>query len=44
MEVVIVLFDNIIIRYGVLLILFLDRGRNFMLKVINVFCEIFDIL
>ena len=43
MEVATVLFDNIISRYGAPSILFSDRGRNFMSKVINALCEIFDI-
>lgn len=43
MEVATVLFDNIITRYGAPSILFSDRGRNFMSKVINALCEIFDI-
>lgn len=42
-EVANVLFENIFARYGAPSILFSDRGRNFMSKLINALCEIFDI-
>ncbi|KAK3101592.1 hypothetical protein FSP39_004699 [Pinctada imbricata] len=42
-EVANVLFENIFSRYGAPSILFSDRGRNFMSKLINALCEIFEI-
>ena len=42
-EVAEVLFRDIFARYGSPLILMSDRGRNFMSKLINALCEIFEI-
>lgn len=38
-----VLFREIFTRYGAPKVLFSDRGRNFMSKLVNALCEIFDI-
>lgn len=38
-----VLFREIFTRYGAPKVLFSDRGRNFMSKLVNASCEIFDI-
>lgn len=38
-----VLFKEIFSRYGAPKVLFSDRGRNFMSKLVNALCEIFDI-
>lgn len=42
-EIVRVFYKEIFIRYGVFKVLFFDRGRNFMFKLVNVLCEFFDI-
>lgn len=38
-----VLFREICTRYGAPKVLFFDRGRNFMSKLVYAVCEIFDI-
>ena len=42
-EIASVLYNEIICRYGAPRILFSDRGRSFMSKLVNALCEIFDI-
>lgn len=38
-----VLYKEIFTRYGAPKVLFSDRGRNFMSKLVNALCELFDI-
>lgn len=42
-ETATILFQQIFCRYGAPRVLFSDRGRNFMSKLVNALCEMFDI-
>lgn len=42
-EIATVLFNEIIARYGAPRVLVSDRGKNFVSKLVNALCEMFDI-